>query len=312
VPDLVRLLRHERGEVRNAAARVLSGLDARETFPALLPMLKDPLPETPPLILGLIDEWRVKSAGPDLLPLMREGPPGMRVRAATIAGRLQVAEAVPILIGMLDDVDDNVRLGAAQALGGFEAPEAKLPLVRTLDDETDEVAVAAAMALQRRSDRDLSSELIRRLKNPGQAAGWMELLARIGDPKAIPPIVELLDHQDRQIRIAAVSALSSFHARAAIPSLLRRLQNDPDDEVRNEAATLLATLGVRETIPLVLPLLKHRYCRLRMTAATVLGQLHHRDAAPQLFRCWRILRATSGRRRAGRWDGWVIGSRSPR
>ena len=54
-------------------------------------------------------------------------------------------------------------------------------------------------------------------------AAWA--LSRIGDPRAIEPLIQQLDRDDPAVRVAAISALETLHAREAVPRLRTLLQD---------------------------------------------------------------------------------------
>lgn len=68
-------------------------------------------------------------------------------------------------------------------------------------------------------------------------------LERLKEPRAIPALAELVRHDDRRIRLAAVRALGSLAAPAGRPALERAFREDRDEQIRRAAASALATLS---------------------------------------------------------------------
>lgn len=67
-------------------------------------------------------------------------------------------------------------------------------------------------------------------------------LGALREARALPLLTRLLDHHDRQLRLAAVAALSQLQAEAARPALERVAAEDVSPEVRAAAAQALARL----------------------------------------------------------------------
>ena len=88
------------------------------------------------------------------------------------------------LVGLLEDRDPVVRLHVAKAMGALRAPEANDFLVLLLKDDHVRIRIAAASALE-----------------------------RIGDPRAFPKVVELLDAVDDAQKPLVREILVSYAAR---------------------------------------------------------------------------------------------------
>jgi hypothetical protein len=68
-------------------------------------------------------------------------------------------------------------------------------------------------------------------------------LAKLGDKRALKPLVTALHDPNAQVRALAATALGKLGHKAALPALTEMAQNDPDDTVRaraQEAATMVA------------------------------------------------------------------------
>lgn len=140
--------------------------------------------------------------------------PAVVADAAVILGRRHAAEAVSHLIRLLDHPDDNVALAATEALGeigGGAAIEALIAVVR-----------------RRQFFRTFPA---------------LQVLATCGDPRAIPPLVELLD--DELFRAEAVRALGRTGSASAIPPLTSWLAGAADHGEVRLLAVALAQLVAR-------------------------------------------------------------------
>ena len=179
------------------------------------------------------------------------------------------AESAPVLAVFLSDPRPRTRKVAAYFLGFVEAPEYAEAVRALLKD--DEAAGAAARTLGKWRVRAAVPEILPLLsseREPRRVAA-VNALRDIGDPAAVPELVRALDDPYFTVREAAERALASLGppaARAmlrALPaaqdparrllikalgrmtsrraaSVLRALQQDPDEFIRDEAAEALS------------------------------------------------------------------------
>jgi HEAT repeat protein len=68
------------------------------------------------------------------------------------------------------------------------------------------------------------------------------ILSSIRDPKAVPELIEALQHKNADIRAAAAQALGKIGDRASVPALMEAMR-DQEESVRSEAASALKQLG---------------------------------------------------------------------
>jgi len=151
--------------------------------------------------------------------------PAEAVRAAAIAalGHLGDPASVPVIAPRLaQDKSIFVRKTSAYALGGLRTPAATGPLVNALKDKSEEVRGAAAVAL-----------------------------GEYRDANAILPLVSALSDKNDFVRARAARALGNNGptATAAIPGLIRLLQDDRDHYARQEAVVAMGKIGDRSALP---------------------------------------------------------------
>jgi HEAT repeat protein len=128
--------------------------------------------------------------------------------------------ALPLMIELLDDPDGNVALSASLALGTL-MPDAnrELPLLRELLGRP-------------RESRSLAF-----------AAERLSMADKLG-PELVPLLEPLLGHPDPPVRAHAASALgkSGAAAAAALPALIRALDDDEWEVSSNASSTLMQVL----------------------------------------------------------------------
>lgn len=147
--------------------------------------------------------------------------------------------------------DKQPRIEAAQALGLLADTQAIEPLILALDDLLVRDTAAAALC---RFGAGAVPALIDALKNPSESIRLFaaQCLGRIGDTRAIEPLISCAEHETPQMRKAAIEALSAgrFKHDASFETLKNAL-NDVDAAVR-EAAVL--ALGESQDEQAVMPL----------------------------------------------------------
>ena len=74
-------------------------------------------------------------------------------------------------------------------------------------------------------------------------------LGRLKDPQAVPLLMTLLGHGNRQVRLLSVRALGAIRADEARPAIERMAQQEGDREVRQAAAAALAGLPGSSKVP---------------------------------------------------------------
>ncbi len=98
------------------------------------------------------------------------------------------------------------------------------------------------------------------------------VMGHIGDPQAMPLLVEALDSDDSQTRIYATWALGSLGNKAALEPLAKALR-DSDAGIRKTAAYALGSLEDPAAIVKIEPLLADAVADVRWNAAVALARL---------------------------------------
>lgn len=207
-------------------------------------------------------------AGPAVSKLMRalrDPDPGVSDAAAFALGEIgaPAREAVPLLTVLLNDrdADPKVRRSAAYALGSLKANggDAVTALARALDDPQPAIRQNAAWALGRLT---------------------------LPTPKPIVQALEVkLADGDAVVRRDVAAALGAFgrESRPALPSMLRRLPEEIDPEVRKALLNTLVNLVGPDDGSAAAPLraaLGDKDSETALLAALALGNIGGNRAAP--------------------------------
>jgi len=180
-------------------------------------------------------------------------------------------------LNALEDKDSTVRKAAAQSLGRFGDSQAVDPLVIALGDYYSDVREAAAKALENLGE-PLGGVIIQCLKGSEKAR---EGLAAGKDPRAVVPLVKVLDTWDPNVRIAAAKTLGKIKDPSAVLALVKALE-DGSDSVQEAAIWALGEIeDPRAIVPLV-KALRDRHPDVGVAAAWVLGKFGDRRAVDPL------------------------------
>jgi HEAT repeat protein len=276
---------------RIAAARGLADVGGETAGQALVGALEDPNTEvkvalvdalaaleTPidpePLVQALID-WRAQGddvAADRALAVLAESKTD--ALAETFAGMRLPAEAPPLgepdreALGTLLSADPRpdarARLAEQLAAALQETPE-------DLDEERVEqmliwVGPAAADALLRAFERG----------NPHR--GVIRSAGMVGDSRLLDPLVEVLEGDDLELRVAAAQALGGLTDTRAVPALLHATQA-PEQAVRVAASEALNAGGIAAVIVGVATII-HEASREQIEAPAGDAAALERPAAP--------------------------------
>jgi HEAT repeat protein len=236
----------------------------------------------------------------------------IREEAAAMLGTLRDPRAVMPLVSMLRDSDRAVReaaIGALTAIG----PDSVPALGPCLTDPQLAVQEAASAVLASIADERVLDQLLAALGNKD----WIvrmhaaKALGRIKDPKAIEPLIPLLQDKvkavreetttalvaigdaaipsllaaladtDWLVRLHAVEALGKMKSAAAVEPLLSALFNDRDAAVREDIVRALGQIGDGRAVEFLIAVMKEP--GLRLLAVESLGQIRDPRAVPELI-----------------------------
>lgn len=226
LPDLVRAMNDESWGVRVSAAYAVYRTD-RSKWDIVLPLLTEALNHEKDFIRS--DAVRVlgdiKAPIQDVMPLLAKAlnDKDESVHRATIEALGKVGDpvAVPVLREALQDSD--VVQKAAIALTQIDAPEALQTLISALNDPAGMVRyyVSDALAEMNPPPKEVVAALIATLNDidPSVRCNAASALGRIGDPAAVPMLIENLTHPNPWVREAAVDALKEIGTPEALKAV---------------------------------------------------------------------------------------------
>jgi HEAT repeat protein len=203
-----------------------------------------------------------------------------RQLAADALGGSGDARAVGPLVTALQDNNSGVRQASAWSLGRLGDFRALGPLIAVLGDDEPDVRAAAATSLGELGDSRTVEPLIIALRDPVPSVRWA-VIRGLGALWYLPELIRLGD-PDRYVRWAAVRELGKLgNARAVAP--LVAILRDEHGGVRRAAAAALVELGECAVPPLIITLRDEDW-DLRWAAAWAMGRIGHpRAVEPLIF-----------------------------
>ena len=171
----------------------------------------------------------------------------VRFQAVASLAMLAPDHAVKPLSKRVDDDDPEVRAHLADALGSLERPEAALPLARLLEDGSPPVRRAAAVGLARIGDARGVPALIDALDDDERffEAAWG--LGELGAQEAVEPLAKIANAflKPLAFKAAAAAALVRLGDRRGV-EVLRGVLGALRSDARSYAVELIGELGLEE------------------------------------------------------------------
>lgn len=270
-PRIVQLLEDEL--LRDAAADALGQLGDEETVAPLAALLNSPEAPTPAVacaLAALYDRYeKLYGEGEYIADLSR------RVIGAT--GAQNLLDALQ-QAGARDELRP-----LALVAGWLEGAAVERALTRLLGHE--DARAETIEALVRHGSR-VTDLLIEQLESGDLEIRKSAVVAigRIGDARAVPALIEILD-EDAEVVVAAANALAKIGDRRAFAALLAHVGNS-QAAVRQSVIGALNSLGAPEMPGRVLPLLSDPDPNVRESAVKIAGYFGYPECADLLLqRC---------------------------
>ncbi|HEX3850119.1 MAG TPA: HEAT repeat domain-containing protein, partial [Polyangiaceae bacterium] len=290
VPELIREFIAPTWTVRRAVVDALANAE-----PAVMPVLCETLRasrENEAQIAGLIDALAATRADIDdlVLGLTDDSNAAVVCDAAQILGRRESTRAVPKLKALTRHEDDNVALAAVEALGRIGSREALEPLLELAETRNFFRTFPTIDILGRSRDSRALPTLLKVAADPLYATEALRALGRLGDPAAVPVLLEHLSRASGSLVCTIAVALLAIHdtaeqrfgtgttierillaspnvadARRQLTLALRRA--DPSEQLA--IGRVLSWIGEEGTIPTLLGLLRAAPAVAQVAAASL-------------------------------------------
>ncbi len=233
---------------------------------------------------------RVSVPALDVAERVKSDPdPARRAWAAWLAGEQRLGATADALIAALKDEDATVRFRAAVSLGLVGDPRASDALLKAaVHDKDAQVRDAAekshAALASSRADVSPVEPVLARLELPDafERLDAVREIEKRKERRAVGPLLELLKtERDAGVRRAVVTALAAIGDPLAVPALLESAKSDTS-EVRAFAIGALATLDDDRAVLPIVELTKDPDERVRKFAVRAVAFLKRPGASGAL------------------------------
>lgn len=272
---LYQALEHENNQVRKGICTALGNRGDTRAIECLVRLLDDPDQEVALSALdslGQLQDARV--INPLIIALGNIFPP-VRRRAAQMLSRWGISFA-QTLVDALDK-----KTGAIEMLMELQDKRVVYPLLKARISKNVETRWSAHEALSQLGEFTVDP-FIEALKSSNrkiviQAAGY---LGKLGDSRAMDPLLNLLEGEDVEIRKAAIHALGAIGDPKSIAFIRKSIDNE---KLSTPAIEALGIFGGDEAFEILKNLIKSDNANKAVAAARSLGQMGDARAIDPLY-----------------------------
>jgi len=225
--------------------------------PALMSLLRSAKPAYRAVAATSLGVIGYRPAGKKVMRLLEDPKETVQHAAIIATGRLAPEGAILGLARVAGREDLNRRVLATTALGLTRQAAAVTPLLRLLGDPHPKVKANAARALAAVGNSRATMSLAAILADPVARApvrqAIAESLGRLGDPEAVPILLQATGETEPAVRKAAVVSLGQLKDARAV-SALSLLVKDP--ELTEIAIRSMGHIGHVDALPSLLRITK--------------------------------------------------------
>jgi len=228
-------------EVRLSIATVIGRIGRHDDAGVVELLLKDPSPMVRRAAVEALARLEPGTAAESLRLALADEASVVRIAAAAALGASENRDVIDVLRCLADDEDPDVRAAAIGAAGRWSAAcpgEEQQSLVLGLIDAAlaDEAVVALAALETLRAMGGVGIDRIVRVMDRPEPELIQEVVRCIGengDAAALEALLPLVSHRDWTVRAEAIQVLAERGVSKAVPPILRRLETEQDDFVRD-------------------------------------------------------------------------------
>ena len=192
-------------------------------------------------------------------------------------GMLKSKEHVPRILEAVQDPHRDVQRAAIVAvrlmLGNDAVPELERLVQTSRQREVREQALHELEALRAAKALPVVERAWKKDRHPEVRLAALEALGAMQDAAAVPHLTRALKARDARMRRSPAIGLGNLGklAEPAVPALIKRLEDDPDENVRVNAAEALYKIGDQRAVQPLLLALNDRADRVRVPAFQALS-----------------------------------------
>jgi HEAT repeat protein len=238
-------------EVRLAIAHVIGRIGRHRDAQVIEFLLKDPSSQVRRAAVDALAHLDPGTAAESLRLALADEASIVRIAAANALGASGSEEVVDVLRCLADDEDRDVRAAAVRALGvrlnTISDAAQRSQVLEIIDAALVDEAIVALSAIE--AMRGLGGTLVGpvvRILDRSEPEVVLEAVRCLGTSNAasiLEALLPLISHPDWTVRAETIQVLSDRSVVRAVPALLRRLETEQDDFVRDAMLRALDRLG---------------------------------------------------------------------
>ena len=233
------------------------------------------------LAFEALDEISEQDAVDHLIEAAQGNRSKERLYAVYAMNAVKNKKTVPVLIKCLEDKKYEIRVEAVKALGNIKDERAVEPLLNAMPEEGDAITEQAAIAL-RKTGNHAVKPLMENLNTSKPAFVRRlsaEILGNIGNPEAIPALIQALDDYYPEIPVAAENALVKI-GKPALEAVIKQLNNE---KIASIVCRIIGKIGDASAMDTLVKMLKNNNKEAVAEAAYALGRIGHANAQKPLM-----------------------------
>lgn len=225
--------------------------------------------------LGNIGDRR--AVEPLIQALSEDTDEEVRWKAASALGKINDKRAVDSLIKALSDENWAVRRNVIIALGKLGDERSFEPILNSLSDRDWHVRKYAAVALGKIGDERAINPLLNALNDEDSDVRWKSIVALgdIGIP-AVEPLIKAFENKDWQIKSRAAEVLGKIGDERAVEPLIEALNRKDKYQnkyVRGRIVEALGKIGDERAVEPLIKALDDQYIYVRLKASDALDSI---------------------------------------
>lgn len=188
----------------------------------------------------------------------------------------------PVLIRYLDSKNPLIRRFASSILGERREKDAVLPLIEKLNDNDIGVILSAIIALGDIGDKKATEPLTKMLKDESPFFYFIRLntadtLAKIGDRRAVPQLIEAIKEDDLLLMRSTIEALLTIDPESTVNPLIEIL-NDEKALFKDLAAEFLGIIKDKKAVKPLIKILDDSDIEVKICAVQALGKIENDES----------------------------------
>jgi HEAT repeat protein len=227
--------------VRLAIATVIGRIGRHQDVQIVEFLLKDPSPLVRRAAVDALARLEPGTAGESLRLALADEASIVRIAAAGALGASQNDGVIDVLRCLADDEDPDVRVAAVRSVGlrFITSPdeECQLLVMQLIDTALDDEAAVALAAIDTLRDMggSVAEHAVRVLgrTEPELVKEAVRCIGAHGDASCLESLLPLVSHPDWTVRAEAIQMLSDRGVAKGVPPILRRLEMEQDNFVRD-------------------------------------------------------------------------------